>query len=270
MRKLLLIASLFTIVLSSCGGMESYLKNKDANVRLTKANEYYEKKTWYKANELYATLIPVVRGTKNFEELQYRYAYTFYNMKDYLSASYQFRTFVENFPSSKRTEECEFMYAVSLFKDAPKFTLDQTSTVKAMAALYTFTALYKDSKYTTDANKYLDICREKLEQKEAGAAKLYYDMDQYKAAVVAYKSALDEYPESGNADYYQYMIVRSSYHYAANSRTDKQEERFAEVVSAYNMLKEQYPQSSYIKTAEGLHADATVKINKLRKNNEHN
>lgn len=270
MRKLLLLASLSGLLLSSCGGVDAYLKNKDANVRLTKANEYYEKKTWYKANELYASLIPVVRGTKNHEELQYRYAYSFYNMKDYLSSSYQFRNFVDNFPASKRAEECEFMYAVSLFKDAPKFTLDQSSTVKAMAALYTFTSLYKDSKYTAEANKYLDICREKLEQKEAGAAKLYFDMDQYKAAIVAYKSALDEYPDSENADYYQYMIIRSSYRYATHSRTEKQEERFAEVVSAFNILKEQYPQSTFIKTAESLHADATVKINKLRKNNEHN
>lgn len=270
MRKLLLIASLFSLILSSCGGMESYLKNKDANFRLNKANEYYEKKTWYKANELYASLIPVVRGTKNHEELLYRYAYTFYNMKDYLSSSYQFRNFVDNFPTSKRAEECEFMYASSLFKDAPKYTLDQSSTVKSMAALYTFTSLYKDSKFIGEANKYLDICREKLEKKEAGAAKLYFDMSQYKAAVVAYKAALDEYPDSEIADYYHYMIVRSSFSYAEHSRMEKQEERFAEVVSAYNTLKESFPQSSYLKNAESLNAAANLNINKLRKHNEHN
>ncbi|RQO31463.1 hypothetical protein DBR32_05745 [Taibaiella sp. KBW10] len=270
MRKLLIIASLFTILLSSCGGVESYLKNKDANFRLTKANEYYEKKSWYKANALYASLIPVVRGTKNYEELVYRYAYSFYNMKDYLSSSYQFRTFVDNFPSSKRAEECEYMYAMSLYSDAPKPSLDQSSTIKAMAALHTFTSLYKNSKYTSDANKYLDICRAKLELKEANAAKLYFDMEQFQSAKVAYKAALDEYPESQNADYYHYMIVRANYRYALRSRLEKQEERFAEVVSTYNTLKELYPQSTYLKNAESINVAATSQINKLRKNNEHN
>lgn len=270
MRKLLIIASLFTVLLSSCGGLESYLKNKDANFRLTKANEYYDKKTWYKANALYATLIPVVRGTKNYEELLYRYAYSFYNMKDYLSSSYQFRNFVDNFPSSKRAEECEFMYAMSLYRDAPKPSLDQSSTIKAMVALQSFTSLYKNSTYTNEANKYLDICRAKLEQKEASAAKLYFDMDQYQSAKVAYKATLDEYPESQNADFYHYMIIRANYKYALKSKLEKQEERFAEVVSNYNTLKELYPQSPYVKNAESINADATSKINKLRKNNEHN
>lgn len=271
MRKISLIATVVIInLLSSCKGYESYLKDPDANRRLTKANEYYENKQWYKANGLYQTLIPVVRGTKNYEELLYRYAYTFYNQKDYLSSSYQFRTFVDNFPTSKKAEEAEFMFAKSLYIDAPKFTMDQTSTLKSMAALYTFTSMYKNSKYTPEVNKYIDESRERLEKKDASAAKLYFDMQEYRAAKVAYKSTLDEYPESQNADYYYYMIVRSDFLFAKGSSLAKQEERYSDMLSSYKTLKDMYPQSGYVKTAEPLVVAANNEINKIRKNNEHN
>ncbi|OJV52020.1 MAG: hypothetical protein BGO31_10180 [Bacteroidetes bacterium 43-16] len=271
MRRFILFASLFSVVLfSSCKGYESYLKETDPNKRLTKANEYYDQKSWYKANGLYATLLSVVRGTKNYEELLYRYAYSFYNTKDYLSSSYQFRTFVDNFPTSKRAEEAEFMFAKSLYIDAPKFTMDQSSTIKAMSALYTFTSMYKNSKFTPEVNKYIDECRQRLELKEASAAKLYFDMQEYRAAKVAYKSTIDEYPESLNTEYYYYMIVRSDYHFAKGSRTDKQEERYNDMLTSYKTLKDLYPQSQYIKNADPLVTAANQQINKIRKNNEHN
>lgn len=271
MRKI----GIFTIVIaglliSSCKGYESYLKITDPNIRLTKANEYYDKKSWYKANGLYATLISVVKGTKNYEELLYRYAYSYYNQKDYLSASYQFRTFVDNFPQSKRAEEAEFMFAKSLYLEAPKYTLDQTSTSKALAALYTFTSMYRNSKFTADANKYIDECRKKVEMKESGAAKLYFDMGEYRAAKVAYKTVINEYPESVNADLYHFMIVKSDYFLAKKGNLAKQEERYNDMLTSYKQFKELYPNSEYIITAAEYESAALQQITKIRKNNEHN
>lgn len=271
MRKISLVglAVLFTL-LCSCKGFESHLKNPDANVRLTKANEYYDSKQWYKANALYASLIPVVRGTANYEELLYRYAYTFYNQKDYLRSSYQFRNFVDNFPNSPRAEEAEFMYAKSLYIDAPKFTMDQTSTYKAMSALYSFTSMYKNSKFTPEVNRYIDECRNRLEKKEASAAKLYFDMQEYKAAKVAYNTTLQEYPDSQLADYYHYMIVRADYLYAKGSRAEKQEERYNDMLASYKTLKDLYPESIYLKNAAPLVEAAQQELIKIRNNNEHN
>jgi outer membrane protein assembly factor BamD len=261
---------IFSLLISSCKGFESYQKNPDPNFRLSKANEYYDSKSWYKANQLYASLISVVRGTKNYEELLYRYAYTFYNQKDYLSASYQFRTFVDNFPQSKRAEEAEFMFAKSLYLEAPKYTLDQTSTSKALAALYTFTSMYRNSKFTAEANKYIDDSRKKIEMKESGAARLYFDMGEYRAAKVAYKTVINEYPESENADLYYFMIVKSDYLLAKKGAESKQEERYNDMLISYKQFKELFPNSEYIKTAAEYETVALQQITKIRKNNEHN
>lgn len=119
------------IVLGSCSPYQSALKSKDVNYKLTKANEFYEKKKYEQANGLYESLIPVMTHTRNAEPLYYRYAWSFYHMRDYLSASYHFKNFVDMYPSSPDADECQYMYGVSLFKMSPQPSLDQTNTQKA-------------------------------------------------------------------------------------------------------------------------------------------
>ena len=63
------------------------------------------------------------------------------------------------------------------------------------------------------------------------------------------------------------MIVKAMLKYAKISIPERQEERYSNAISAYNELKDSYPQSSYIADASKLYAEANTNINKLR--NEH-
>lgn len=266
MRKFsFLFIPLLVIVLVSCKSThEKILTSKDVNYKLAKANEYYDQKKYYKASQVYESLIPAFRGTKNYEELYYRYCYSFYYQEDYLSASYQFKNFVENFPKSPRADECEFLYAACLYKLSPKFSLDQSSTYKAMDALQTYINTHPGSKNLTEANNYIDVCRAKIEKKDANAAKLYFNISQYKSATVAYKSLIQTYPESKALDFYQFMIVRSFFEYAKSSVRPKQEERYAEAIAAFTEMKEYSPHSTYLKDAEEYYASAQNNIKQLR------
>lgn len=264
MRKLLAFIPFLLLLFSACSSYESILKSKDINLKFAKANEFYEQKKWMKANQLYEGLIPAFRGTKNYEELYYRFCYTFYNMGDYLSASYQFKNFTDFFPKSTRSDETEFMYALCLYKMTQKPSLDQTTTIKAMEVLQMYINLHPNSPRLTEANRYIDDCRAKLEKKDADAAKLYYDISYYKAAVTAFKSLIFAYPESTNSDYYHYMISKAYYMYAKNSYPDKQEERYAEVLNSVSELKKYYPTSKWLKDAESYSKSAQSNINKLR------
>ncbi|XZF13718.1 outer membrane protein assembly factor BamD [Chitinophagaceae bacterium MMS25-I14] len=265
--KNFLFACLCLIMFSACGNYEKVLKSNDINYKLTKANEYYDKKEYQHANELYLGLLPVVKGTKNFEPMYYRYAYSYYYMKDYLSSSYHFKNFVDFFPNSKDAEECEFMHAVSLYKLSPKFSLEQTNTEKAMEAMQSFINTHPTSKRLDTANQYIDRARAKLELKEADAAKLYYNISQYKAAGIAFKSVMRAYPESPRSDYYQYMVVKSFYNYARASVQEKQEERFLNVLTEFNELKQSYPNSKYLQDADKYQSQADNNLKKIR--NEH-
>ena len=254
-------------LLSACSGYEKVVKSDDVNYKLTKANEYFDKKQYQKANAVYESLLPVMKGTKNFEALYFRYAYSSFYLKDYLSASYHFKNFVDYFPSGKDAEEAEYMHAVSLYRMSPKPTLEQTNTIKAMEAMQSYINTHPTSKRLPEANALMEEMRLKLETKDAGAAKLYFNISQYKAASIAYKSVLQQYPESPNADFYQYMIVRSLYEYAEASMEDKQQERYGNAITAYNELKESHPTSTYLSEGEKYNSQANNKINKLR--NEH-
>jgi len=264
----ILFITIFVLLFGACkSAHEKVLKSTDINYKLEKANEYYDQKKWYKASAVYETLMPTFRGTKNYEQLYYRYCYAFYYQEDYLSASYQFKNFIENFPKSPLAEECEFMHATCLFKMSQKFSLDQTSTYKAMDALQTYISMHPNSKRLTEANNYIEIGRAKIEMKDANSAKLYFNIGQYKAATVAYKSLLENYPDSKSLDLYHFMIMKSFYKYASASVLAKQEERFSEAVSAYKELESITPKSSYLSEAEKYYTSAQNNIKKLR--NEH-
>jgi len=268
--RFIILLNLFIGVtaLSSCGDFEKIRKSSDVNYKLTKANEYFDKKDYAHASELYKELMPIMKSTRNFEALFYRYAYTFFYMKDYVEASYYFKNFTEYFPASKDAEECEFMSAVSLYKYAPKYQLDQTNSIKALEALQGYANRYPKSKRIAEANQYIDAIHKKLESKEADAAKLYFNIGQYKAATVAYKSVLRNYPDSPNSDLYQYMIMRAAFKYAKASIPAKQEERYANSISAYRELKDNYPKSAYLEDADKLYKEADNNVKKIR--NEHN
>lgn len=262
-----IIVALVLLSLSACNGYEQVLKSNDVNYKLSRANTYFDKKQYQKANGVYESLLPLIKGTKSFEPLYFKYAYTSFYLKDYLSASYLFKNFGDYFPASKDAEEAEYMHALCLYKDSPKFSLEQTSTIKAMEAMQSYINMHPDSKRLVDANAMIDEMRKKLEMKDATAAKLYYNIGQYKASSIAYKSVLQAYPESVSADYYQYMIVKSTYNFAKASVVEKQEERYASAISAYNDLKESFPKSKYIEEADKYHTQANDNLKKLH--NEH-
>lgn len=237
------------IVFASCSPYEKILKSNDVNYKLTKANEYFDNKVYLKANEIYRSLLPVIKGTKNYEPLYYRYAYSFYYMKDYLSASYHFKNFTDFFPTSKDADECEYMHSLCLYKLSPKYSLDQTNTLKAMEAMQSYINTHPKSERISDANLYIDKGREKLEDKEADAAKLYFNISQFKAASITYREIIKDFPESPHNDFYQFMVLKSLYNFATQSIEIRQQERYEDVRTAFSELQSSYPKSTYIDEA---------------------
>jgi DNA uptake lipoprotein len=244
--KLLPFLFIWVVAFTACKtSFEKIQKSKDYEFKLSKANEYFDKKQYSRANTLYEELLTIYKGTKQFENIYYRYAYCYYYQRNYLAASYHFKNFVDLFPKSPKAEECEYLNALCLFKESPEYTLDQSNTVKAIGEMQSFITSYPDSKHYKEADKLIQSAREKLEVKDRYAAELYFKIREYRAASVAFEQVIRKFPDSPKSDYYQYMAIRSTYLFAGQSIPDKQQQRYARVVAEAQDFLEKYPNSPY-------------------------
>ncbi|MBC7867243.1 MAG: outer membrane protein assembly factor BamD [Gloeobacteraceae cyanobacterium ES-bin-316] len=241
---------LFGFLLSSCSKYSKVEKSKDVEYKLTKADEYYAKKKYRLAQQLYESLFPVYKGTQKFEDLYYKYAYCFYYQGLYSDAENLFKGYLEVFPTSTRAEEVDYMRAYSYYKRSPKLELEQVNTVKSMNMMQSFINTHPGSAKNKDATEIIDASRAKLEQKEFRSAQLYFNLEKYRAAAISFTNLLNKYPESFKGEEYKLMVIKSYYRFAKKSYLDKQVERFEKVISEYGDFAERFPESKFLKDAE--------------------
>jgi outer membrane protein assembly factor BamD len=245
------LASVFLLTLAtSCNKYNKVSKSKDYDYKLKMADEYFGKKKYKVAQELYEELFPVFKGTLKFEELYYKDAYCFYYMKSYADAENLFKGFLEVFPNSAKAEEVDYMRSFCFYKQSPKLELEQVNTVKAMGMMQTFINTHPGSDRNKEATEIIDKCRAKLEQKEYRAAELYYNMRQYRAAAIAFTNLTNNYPESAKGEEYKLKTVKAYYKFAKLSYEEKQIERYERVISEYQDFTDRYPESKLLKEAE--------------------
>ena len=226
------------------------LKNPDPAYKLRIAEQFFVKKKYSKAQQVYEDVMPYYKTGKEFEDIYYKYAYCAYYQGDYLNSENLFKSYLEIFPNSTKAEEVDYMRAYSYYKQSPKPELDQTSTVKAMGMMQTFINTHPGSTRNKEANEIIDICRAKLETKDFKSALLYYDIGQFRAAGVAFTTLLNTYPESLRADEYKLMIIKAYYKFAEMSIEEKKVERFEQVVSECYDFTDRFPESKLKKEAD--------------------
>lgn len=240
-------ALLLCVFLVGCTGINKVLKSKDPEYKLKVAEQYYAKKKYNYAQQLYEDVMPFYRGMPEFEDIYYKYAYCAYYQRDYMNAENLFKTFLEIYPNSSRAEEVDYMRAYTFYKRSPKPELDQTNTIKAIGMMQTFINTHPGSARNKEATEIIDICRNKLEVKDRQSAQLYYDLAQYRAAAVTFASLLDNYPESQKSDEYKMMVVRSYFQFAELSVEDKKAERYQKVIEECNDFIDRFPESRFAK-----------------------
>ncbi len=249
MRLIIFISIAFLFTVSCTSNFGKVLKSTDNDYKLKKADEYFDKKKYKNAEQLYIELFPVYKGTEKFEELYYKYAFCSYYQKNYPDAENLFKGFLDVFPNSNKAQEIAYLHAYTFYLESPKIELEQVNTAKAIGMMQTFINNYPASPRIKDATEVIDACRSKLEMKEYKNAELYYNLQQYRAAGIAFTDLLNNYPESAEGDQYKLMIVKSYYQFAKLSIAEKQQERYQKVIDEYNDFTDRYPESKALKDA---------------------
>lgn len=236
---------------------EKLRRSTDSAKKLEKAKEYYAKKDYFRALPLFEELVNVSRGTGDAEQIYFYYAYCHYGLKDLLSARYHFKTFVETYPKSQYAEEASYMAAYCYYKESPTYSLAQENTYKGIEALQLFINLYPKSERVSQCNELIDQLRAKLEMKSYSNAKLYYNIGDYKSAVIAFKNSIDDFPDSRFREEMEFLTIKAHFLYAKNSIDSKKEERFMSTIKSYEQFISTYPSSKYLNQAQDIY-DASL------------
>ncbi|OQX76052.1 MAG: hypothetical protein B6D64_10620 [Bacteroidetes bacterium 4484_276] len=248
------------IITASCSQHQKLLKSQDNELKYEKSIEYYEKGDYYKAIQLFESILPIYRGTNKAEKLYYYYAYAYYHESEFIMAAYYFKRFYSNFPSSQYTEEAAYMSAYCQYLDSPRYSLDQTNTYEAIDEFQIFINKYPYGDRAKEATGYIDELRQKLQDKSYNIANLYYKMEDYRAAIVSYESLLSDYPDSGYREEILYRIIKSYYQYAMKSIQVKQKERYESAVNAYLDFISAYPDSEYFEEVQKMREKVREKL----------
>lgn len=258
---------IFFVILSfnfACSEYQKVLKSEDLNYKYDKGVEYFEKEDYVRAYPIFEELFAKVKGTKRSEDLYYYFTYCQYQLDELYVAAYHFKNFSKTFPNNSRAEESMFLSAYCHYLSSPKSSLDQTSTYKAIEELQLFANMYPKSALIDSCNTLVDELWQKLETKSYENAKLYYKMEEFQSAIVAFKNVLKDFPSTNYKEDILYYIVNSAYLLAENSIQDKKEERYnAALKEYYNFIKFK-KESKYSKSVESIYTNINKKLEKLK------
>ena len=177
-----------------------------------------------------------------------------------MAGSY-FKSFIDQFPFGKHAEDANYMAALCDYNIAPRSELDQDNTKNAIEGFKIFINRFPASLKIEEARKLEKELEEKLVEKSYMSAKLYYEMNQYKAAVVALNNSLKEYADTKYREEMMFLKLNSLYLYAEKSFANKQKERYQATLDDYYSFMEEFPKSQYSKDVN----DIFQKTNKYLK-----
>ncbi len=238
--------------LTACSEYNKALKSPDLNYKLEVAREYYDQQEYLRAYPLFEELLNLYRGTSKNQEVYYYYAMTHYGMQDYILAAYHLKSFANTFPQNDRAEECAYLAAYCYYLDSPRYSLDQSSTNKAINELQLFINQHPGSSKVDTATLYIDRLRDKLERKSFEIGKQYLKIGNYKSAIFALDNTLNDYPDTEYREEALYLQLEAHYLLALNSVDEKKEERYQNALRAYQAFTRWYPESDWRKDADKL------------------
>lgn len=266
MRFRLFITLIVLVLANSCGSYEKILKSNDFVLKKNKAKEYFDEGQYVRASTLLAQIMPRYRATEDAEELNWMNAQSFFGMKDYLTAGIQFRNYSELYPFGKHAEEANYLAAICDYNLSPRAELDQDNTRNAIDGFNLFMKRFPNSQKVEECKAHIKTLEDKLVEKSYLSAKLYYDMTEYKAAVLALNNSLKEYPETKFREEMMFLKLNSLFLFAENSVADKQTERYQAALDDYYSFMEEFPESTFSKDVKKIY-QTTARFLKIKTDN---
>lgn len=252
--KIFAIAALTLFGMSACKSQyDELLTSGTEDQKYVAAFEYFNSGKYGKAAQLFESLSMTTEGGPRADTVQYYWALSNYNQKDYYSAEASLGQFIESHPSSVFAEPAMFLRVDCVYRATLRYELDQKPTYRAITIINEYKAAHLDSPNVAICNRMLEELEERLDKKAYENAKIYYTMEDYKAARVALKNVLKEDADNIYREEILYLTAMSSYKYAELSVPAKQKERFLVFVDDYLNFAGEYPESKHMSELDKLY-----------------
>ncbi len=253
MFKKIVYITLIILVFSACSDYQKLLKSSDYEKKYEMGVKYYEEGDFTRAYNLLEELHGIFRGTKRAEKVYYYLAGSHFGKKEYIMAGYHYGMFARTYPQSEYAEEALFKSAYCSYLNASPSSLDMTYTLEGISNLQLFIDKHPKSKHVEECNKLIDELRGRLEDKAFRNAKLYYELRDYKAAVIALKNVLIDFPDTKYREEILFLVLKSSYDLAVKSVDKLKNERYQKTINEYFVLVDEFPKTEYLKEAERIY-----------------
>ncbi len=242
--------------LTACGAVQKAIKTGDHEYIYQQGVKYYEDEEWSRASTLFNTVERLYVGTAREDTLSYYMARCRAKIGDYYTAIDMLEEFRRQFGRSEFIEDSEAMYVMCHYYLSPAPTRDQTITNQAISAAYEFMERYPDSDKNEGFEEIIATLKDKLYEKSYINAYTYYKIGRYKSAIVAFRNALKEYPETTRREDLLYYVTASSYELAKNSVPSKQLDRYIATLDSYYTFVADFPESQYSKSLDKMAREA--------------
>ena len=263
--SILLVFTVLAVAVSCSSKFEKLLTGYNYGEKYRTALQYYKEGKYSKAAQLFENIAVNAQGAPQEDTVRYYWGMSNYNMRDYITAQSNFSEFVQSFPASPFAKDAEFYMIDCMYRQTYRWELDQRPTELALA----YINKYIIENPGTDKSNYCRIMRgdleERLDKKAFEGARLYYHMEDYKAAHHALKNVLKEDADNQYREDILYFTAMASYKYALNSIEEKQRERYMTFIDDYFNFVSEYPQSKYKSELDGIYKKVNNIVKKENK-----
>ncbi len=184
----------------------------DYDAEFEKGKTALNKKKYSKAQEKFNIVVIGASHTELGDDALYYLGESHYYAKDYLLAIAEYDRLIRRMPFSPYVERARYRICQSYVTLSPKFFRDQTFTEKALKKLQEFIDDYPNSEHGQDAQADIKDLRNKLSHKSYDSGILYMKMEEYKAALLAFKQVSDLYYDTDYIDQAHLKIIECYIH----------------------------------------------------------
>lgn len=253
--KFFTIALAFAALAVSCKTeYDLLLQGNDAEAKYQAAFKYFNTGKYTKSAELFESLAVLTSGTSRDDTVQYYWGLSNYSNEDFATAETNFTNFIASFPRSPFVESASFLRIDCMYRSTLRYELDQTPTYAAITAIGQYMMDHPEGSNYDICRRMLQELNERLDRKAYENAKLYYTMEDYKAARVALKNVLKDDADNIYREDILYYSAMSSYKYAEMSVAAKQRERYITFEDDYLNFIGEFPESKYRRELDHLYS----------------